>query len=208
MKQKPRYHHGNLRETLLDAATILLKDNGVDGLSLRKLASHVGVSRTAPYHHFQNKNELLCAIAEEGFKKHHTEAKNNFEDSSIPMKERFRSYIHNYVKFAHSNPELYELMFGGTIWKQQQSTEELRDTAYPCFQHQLDMTREWQRIGLINQEENTLRLSQVIWGSIHGIAKLLIDGIYTQTSQIEEICNCAANIFLQNNHSKNTAKER
>jgi hypothetical protein len=44
---------------------------------------------------------------------------------------------------------------------------------------------------ILDKEENTLRLSQVVWGSIHGIAKLMIDGIYTEISQIEDICECA-----------------
>lgn len=193
---KSNYHHGDLRLTLLNTATDMITENGIDELSLRKLAARVGVSRTAPYHHFKDKNELLCAIAEQGFKQTHLDARLSFEDQSLPMKEKFSAYIHDYVKFAGDNPELYELMFGRTIWKQQKSTEQLRATAYPTFQHQVEMTREWQKIGLLNKDENTLRLSQVIWGTIHGIAKLYIDGIYTHTSQVEEICECAVEMFI------------
>ena len=193
---KSKYHHGDLRSTLLTAASDMITENGIDELSLRKLAARVGVSRTAPYHHFKDKNQLLCAIAEEGFKQKHLHARLSFDDQSLAVKEKFSAYIHDYVKFAGENPELYELMFGRTIWKQQKSTEELRATAYPSFQHQVEMTREWQKIGLLNRDENTLRLSQVIWGTIHGIAKLYIDGIYTHTSQVEEICDCAVNMFI------------
>ena len=66
------------------------------------------------------------------------------------------------------------------------STQELRDVAYPCFQHQLEMIRSWQQRGLIGGD-NPLRTSQVIWGTVHGIAKLFIDGIYTDAAQIEEV---------------------
>ena len=59
------------------------------------------------------------------------------------------------------------------------------------------MTRTWQEMGLLKTNENTLRLSQVIWGTLHGIAKLLIDGIYTDTSQVEEMCECAVTLYLQ-----------
>ena len=86
-------------------------------------------------------------------------------------------------------------MFGRAIWKQQNSTQALRDVAYPCFQYQLELTKNWQLNGLIKSDENTLRLAQVIWGTVHGIAKLLIDGIYTHTSQVEEICDSAIALF-------------
>lgn len=201
MNQKTNYHHGNLRTTLLDAATTIIREKGIDELSLRKLATHVGVSRTAPYHHFKDKNELLCAIAEEGFKQRHLDATKSFDDDTLSMTDKFRAYIHQYVKFAITNPELYELMFGRTIWKTKKSTEGLRSTAYPCFQHQVEMTRAWQEMGLLDKQENTLRLSQVVWGSIHGIAKLMIDGIYTEISQIEDICECAVRVFI--NHKTN-----
>ena len=61
------YHHGDLRATLLRVATERVVNEGIDSLSLRKLAEEAGVSRTAPYHHFKDKNALLNAIAAQGF---------------------------------------------------------------------------------------------------------------------------------------------
>ncbi|MCP3673156.1 MAG: TetR/AcrR family transcriptional regulator [Gammaproteobacteria bacterium] len=196
---KTTYHHGDLHQKLLDEATLMIEGSGVEGLSLRKLANRVGVSRTAPYHHFKDKNELICAIAEEGYLQYLARAQASFDDETVSLREKFRSYVYGYVKFAHDNPELYELMFGRAIWKQQNSTQGLRDAAYPCFQHQLEMTAFWQKNGLLNNDESALRLSQVIWGTLHGIAKLLIDGIYTHTSQVEEMCDCAVNLFTNSN---------
>jgi AcrR family transcriptional regulator len=196
-EKKSSYHHGDLREQLLKAATKMIKENGVSQLSLRKLASQVGVSRTAPYHHFKDKNELLCAIAEQGFKDRNQTMENlaskTVTDSSVQLKE----YMIEYVRFAQHNPEIYELMFGRTIWKQQIDNQSLKDSAYPSFQHQLEVTKHWQNMGLLDKNANSLRLSQVIWGTMHGIAKLLIDGIYKDNSQIEEICACAAIQFSQ-----------
>ena len=87
-------------------------------------------------------------------------------------------------------------MFGRSIWKQKNSTQELRDVAYPCFQHSVDMIRCWQECGLLSKDDNPLRTSQVIWGAVHGIAKLWIDGIYTDDGQIEAVALCAVNIFI------------
>ena len=68
MTQTARYHHGDLHATLLQEANTLLNEQGIEGLSLRKLAERAGVSRTAPYHHFRDKNALLCALATQAFR--------------------------------------------------------------------------------------------------------------------------------------------
>lgn len=197
--KKPHYHHGDLRHDLLLAATQIIKEQGIEALSLRKLANDVGVSRTAPYHHFKDKNELLCAIAEQGFKERSLEIESKLAKQVEGSKQQLQQYMLEYVKFAQQNPEIYELMFGRTIWKQKIDNQSLKDSAYPSFQHQLNITKQWQKLGLLDKNANSLRLSQVIWGTMHGIAKLLIDGIYNDNSQIEEICQCAADQFY--NHS-------
>jgi AcrR family transcriptional regulator len=194
---KPSYHHGDLRSTLLSAANILLKETGIEGLSLRKLADKVGVSRTAPYHHFKDKNQLLCAIAEQGFVHWQQDAAFIFNQTGLSPKEKYRQFFHGYISYAADNPELYDLMFGRTIWKQNSATNELRDVAYPSFHHQVEMTKKWQAQGLMHRGEDTLRLSQVTWGTMHGIARLLIDGIYADRSHIDEMCDCAINLFTQ-----------
>jgi AcrR family transcriptional regulator len=190
------YHHGDLRQALLIAAKELIAEAGIENLSLRKLAERAGVSRTAPYHHFSDKNDLLCAIAAQGFLRRHQEARDTFNNSRLTAEEKFAEFICGYIKFAVNNPEEYELMFGRNIWKQKNSTQELRDVAYPCFQHQLEMVTSWQEVGLISGD-NPLRTSQVIWGAVHGIAKLWIDGIYTDSAQIEEVSFCAVKLFIK-----------
>ncbi|WP_293749641.1 TetR/AcrR family transcriptional regulator [uncultured Paraglaciecola sp.] len=196
-QNKPSYHHGDLRSTLLNAANLLLKETGIEGLSLRKLADKVGVSRTAPYHHFKDKNQLLCAIAEQGFVQWQQDAANIFNQTGLSPKDKYRQFFHGYISYAADNPELYDLMFGRTIWKQNSATNELRNAAYPSFNHQVEMTKKWQSQGLMPKDENTLRLSQVTWGTMHGIARLLIDGIYADRSHIDEMCDCAVNLFTQ-----------
>ena len=196
-QKKPSYHHGDLRSTLLNAANTLLKETGIEGLSLRKLADKVGVSRTAPYHHFTDKNQLLCAIAEQGFVHWQQDAEFIFNQTELTPKDKYREFFHGYISYAANNPELYDLMFGRTIWKQNSATNELRDVAYPSFHYQVKMTKRWQDQGLMPSGEDTLRLSQVTWGTMHGIARLLIDGIYADRSHIDEMCDCAVNLFTQ-----------
>jgi AcrR family transcriptional regulator len=175
----------------------MLKESGIDGLSLRKLADKVGVSRTAPYHHFKDKNELLCAIAEQGFSRWQQDASMIFKQTELSPREKYRLFIQRYIAYAADNPELYDLMFGRTIWKQNTATLSLRNVAYPSFNQQVEMTREWQLQGIMPDTEDTLRLAQVTWGTIHGIARLLIDGIYADRNHIDEMCECAVNLFTK-----------
>ncbi|GGW95002.1 TetR/AcrR family transcriptional regulator [Alteromonas halophila] len=191
------YHHGDLRQTLINTARSRIAEHGVGSLSLRKLAEDAGVSRTAPYHHFKDKSALLSAIAAEGFTQWQQVAREIFDNTELSARQRFRTFIHRYIGFAAGNPELYELMFGRPIWQSNSATDDLKSVAYPCFQFQVEMTRYWQAQGLLPQQQDPLRLAQVTWGTLHGIARLLIDGIYADQSHIDDMCDCAADVFMR-----------
>lgn len=194
---KNRYHHGDLRKSLIEAASDLLKKDGVNGLSLRKLAEKIGVSRTASYHYFKDKNELLCAISEQGFQHWQGQVEKIFKQDELSHSDKYRQFVYDYLSYANENPELYDLMFGRTIWKQNMATDSLKGIAYPSFQRQVDMTRLWQQQGLMPESLDTLRLAQVTWGTLHGIARLLIDGIYADASHIDEMCETAVALFIK-----------
>ena len=197
---KTSYHHGELEKSLLSAAHIMLKEGGIESLSLRKLAEKVGVSRTAPYHHFQNKNELLCALAADGFNRKTQTINSILNDKSLSPKQALQEFVYSYVENAAQEPELYDLMFGRPIWKSGQSNETLQHKAFPAFQLQLDLVKHWQQQGILDANENSLRLSQVMWSTLHGISRLIIDGIYstdaTNKQHIKEVCDCAINQFM------------
>ena len=191
------YHHDDLRGKLIDATRDMIREGGVEAVSLRKLAERVGVSRTAAYHYFKDKNVLLCTLAEEGFKIWQAYLDNIFQDETRTPEDRYRVYIRWYMTYALENAEYYDLMFGRAIWKQNSATESLKATAYDIFQKQVEMTRQCQEYGFLPAEEETLRLAQVTWGTLHGLARLLIDGIYTDDSHIDEMCDCAANLLMR-----------
>lgn len=200
MKQpakKTSYHHGDLSSSLVEVGAEMVNEVGIEGLSLRKLAERIGVSRTAAYHYFSNKNDLLCAIAALGFIQWQKISESIFDNPQLSGEEKFRQFVHQYIQFATQNPSLYELMFGKTIWKNNNSDQALRDIAYPSFNYQLEMTKVWQQQGLLIEDENSLRLAQVTWGALHGIVRLLIDGIYLDTSHIEEMSECVVKVFIQ-----------
>jgi len=195
-KDSTNYHHGDLYSSLLTTATEMISEGGVESLSLRKLALRIGVSRTAAYHHFKDKNDLLIAIAAQGFVSWKEQAEQIFTDDDLTEHNKYQAFVRFYVQFATENSAIYQLMFGGTLWKDKQSPSKLKEVAYPSFQFQLEITKAWQEKGVLPKSPSTLRLAQVTWATLHGIAQLVIDGIYADASQIDEMCQCAVDLFL------------
>ena len=96
------YHHGNLRNELLDTAETQLGTEGVEELSLRALARSVGVSQTAPYRHFSDKNELLAALATRGYRKLLSELETaGLRAGANPVDQLF-AFAHCYVNYARA----------------------------------------------------------------------------------------------------------
>ena len=114
--RKAAYHHGDLRRQLIGAAIAMVRADGIESLTLRKLAERVGVSQTALYHHFGDKQDLLCAMGEEGIHLFEAGIAGCFDESASPER-RLEAFVQGYVRFALGNPELYELMFGRTTWR-------------------------------------------------------------------------------------------
>ncbi|MBD5801563.1 HTH-type transcriptional repressor AcnR [Azoarcus sp. Aa7] len=192
----PPYHHGDLRRSLLDAARVMVCEDGIEALSLRKLADAVGVSRTALYHHFQDKNDLLCAIVAEGFATLHRLMDAALAPETGASRERFATFVHGYVHFATQDAELYDLMFSRTIWKQHTPNDALRTTARDCFRRLREMVKQWQADGIMSDRFDPKRLSQVTWSTLHGLSRLQNDGVYKDQSGLKAMCDCAIAVLL------------
>jgi AcrR family transcriptional regulator len=189
-----QYHHGDLRNALITTAEAMIESSGIDGLSLRKLADQVGVSRTALYHHFKDKTALLSAVTENQFVQWKAFQYNLF-DSNAPIHDQIQSVVRNYLLEATRRPMFYDLMFGAAVWQHGQPDDELKRTAYQAFSDFVSFIENWQNQELINADIPALRLSQVIWGMMHGLARLLIDGIYVDQKQIDEMSSAIATLL-------------
>ncbi|MCA5923005.1 MULTISPECIES: TetR/AcrR family transcriptional regulator [Curtobacterium] len=109
MPERP-FHHGNLRAVLLDEAVAVLREDGVDGLSLRDLARRAGVSHGAPRSHFVDRQALVDALAVLGFERL-TAAVRRALSGSADLDDRFRRVAMAYVDFAIDDAALMDLMF-------------------------------------------------------------------------------------------------
>ncbi len=194
---KSRYHHGDLHESLLQAATLIIREAGVDGLSMRKLADRVGVSRTAPYHHFRDKQALLSELALKGFRQYSQQIDTLFADPLLDGVQQLEQFVRLYLKFALDNPELYNLMFGQTLWKSGAPSEALRTEAHTAFRDFVKRVAGWQQQAVLPAGAEALRFAQVAWSTLHGLCRLVNDGIYVEASSIDEICATVLSLFRQ-----------
>lgn len=107
---KRGYHHGNLREALVEAARQLLAERGPEGFTLVDAARLAGVSPAAPYRHFRDKDALLSAVAVEGFKEFAQRQSGALRGQHDPI-AAFRAMGLAYLAFAQENPGAYLAMF-------------------------------------------------------------------------------------------------
>jgi AcrR family transcriptional regulator len=167
------YHHGNLRAALLAQAELTLRENGLDGLSLRELARQVGVSHGAPRRHFADRQALLDALAESGFARLGAELRAALEDAGEDYEARLRATATAYVRFAISDAALLELMFTG---KHRQQAGALGEAADRAFSVILDLIREGQAGGVLEPGEPE-RIGLLLFATVQGIAALVTGGI-------------------------------
>jgi len=101
------YHHGNLREALLDRAAEVIAAEGVEALSLRGLARDLGVSHAAPSRHFADRRALLVALAREGFRRSIEAMDAGAERAGSDPVARYRALGRSYVQFAIEHPSYF-----------------------------------------------------------------------------------------------------
>lgn len=172
--QRPgRYHHGELSGALLDAALRLVATGGTAALTLRAAARLAGVSQAAPYRHFTNKEALLAAVAEEGFRAMTAAMRKATAACGDSPLERFRAIGLAYVEFAASHPSHFRVMFGRET-ADRSAYPSLREAAAGTFRMLVDAIMDCQRAGLVRSGEPQ-DLALAAWSSVHGVAALLVD---------------------------------
>ena len=167
------YHHGNLRQALLDEAIATIRKDGVAGITLREIGARVGVSRTALYRHFADKRALLAGVATEGFRtlRHALESA---WDGGRQGPASFAAMGRAYVDFAAANPAHYRVMFGGFLARPAPDPELTRE-ATGAFQVLVDAISALQRAALVRTDD-TVTVARYVWATVHGVAMLRIDG--------------------------------
>ena len=172
-KPRGRYHHGNLRRALVDEAVRTIQRAGIDALTLRGVGAALGVSRTALYRHFADKDALLAVVAREGFvalKAVLDDARTRHAD----LRDQLIEMGSAYVRFAIDHPAHDLVMFGKFLERCKDDPALMAD-ASAAFQALFGMIQDLQRAKMARQGD-PLQLSRFVWAAVHGIAMLAING--------------------------------
>lgn len=183
---KKAYHHGNLKQELIEQGIKMVQQEGIEKLSLRRLATQVGVSEAAPYSHFANKNELLQAMqghVTEQLMKCLQRAVENTDapDSTDAVLNMGKAY----VLFFMENPAYYGFLFAHGDIRIDLSMKENEEN-YPPFQYYRDMAyRVYRKEGF--SEERIKYGVVAMWAKVHGIAAITSMKYVTKDFKWEEV---------------------
>jgi AcrR family transcriptional regulator len=180
---KNTYHHGDLRQSLIDAAIALLGEEEITDLSLRQVARRVGVSHNAPYRHFEDKEALLAAVAEQGFQSLRTAMETAQQESPPLSSQHLEAIGIAYVNFALANPAYYRLMFGDYRCNFSKYPA-VAEAAQQSFMVLVNTIREGQVAGIFRAADS-VNMARVAWALVHGQSMLALDNKW-QVSQGEE----------------------
>ncbi|MEN8146715.1 MAG: TetR/AcrR family transcriptional regulator [Campylobacterota bacterium] len=213
-KKSDTYHHGNLKESLVQTALEMLGEEGLAAITLRELSQRLGTSRSAIYRHFKGKDELMKAVILAGFELLNEAIEPNFNDKERPLLERFHAMGIAYVSFATTNPNLYRLLFGADMSDEREEVcEEERpdlhkmmhgDTSKELIESDPDdgfrklvaiIVEAQER--KIFKEGNPVLIATAIWSLLHGLSSLAIDGHLSVCNNIEEIYEVNYKILLE-----------
>lgn len=180
------YHHGSLRQALLDEARRVLLDQGPAAVTLRELARRTGVSHGAPARHFVDRDELLDALAAQGF----DELTGQLQRSATggDFAERLRGYAHAHVGFARSNGPLMDLMFSRIAVRPGRGPSPATDAAGTFFTLGAQLLGE-------RDPHRVSALPYLIAGTLEGISALAASGRLPH-DRVDEVTDAAVAMMI------------
>ena len=167
------YHHGNLRAELIEQAVNQLRETPPEQLSLRAVARALGVSQTAPYRHFEDKEALLVALSTRGYASLLDALRAARKGAGDGGAEQLCAVARAYVDFAATEEQLFKLMFG-PLAQPSARYPELRNIS----RQTLYLVQEILQHGMLRNEfveQDVVYLANAAWAGIHGIATLRLD---------------------------------
>lgn len=174
------YHHGNLRQALIEAAEAELTEKGVEAFSLRGVAKRAGVSHAAPTHHFGDARGLLTALAAEGFTRFRASMLEAESQAAPDPLSRMIAAGQGYIAFAARHPALFRLIFSSD--RPDFADAALDRAATDAFLHLVENVRRLRDDGPTPpsasplQDESLMVEVTGIWAVAHGMADLMNSG--------------------------------
>src|SRR5258708_26125845 len=181
MSRPKPYHHGNLREALLEAAMRLIAEVGPTAFTLREVARRAGVSHNAPYRHFRDRDDLMAGVAAQGFREL-TQAMVEAAGNRTDALDRLKHAGLGYVTFALRRPDNFTVMFDAPISKRKHPDSAA--AAEQAFGTLMSFVKGGQDAGRLPSGD-LRQMALLAWTMVHGIAQLPITGRLPSPSSAE-----------------------
>ena len=173
------YHHGDLKNALIKAGVEILEEEGIGGLSLRKVAKQAGVSHAAPYSHFADKQALIAAISTEGFKQLYVQIESVHETYREDPETLLIETAWTYVQFALNAPDRFKLMFSSVLEKEKEYAEFV-EISQENFSQLVKIVEKCQQAGILKSGASDV-VAVSVWSTVHGFTSLLLEGQISHT---------------------------
>lgn len=174
-----KYHHGDLKNALIEAGVEILSQEGVAGLSLRRVASRAGVSHNAPYAHFADKGALIAAISTEGYLRLYHLLQVAIEQWQGDPRRQLVEAACAYVEFARSDPDHFKITLSGVVEKEKDYPAFVQ-ASQQTFALVVGLVQDCQAAGVLRPGPADL-MAVGVWSTVHGLASLLIEGQISHT---------------------------
>jgi AcrR family transcriptional regulator len=192
------YHHGNLREALIQAARELIKEKGPAGFTFADAARSAGVSAAAPYRHFRDREALLADVAREGFQRFEAMLSTGWAGGRPDALTAFHNVGKAYLAFARAEPAYYAAMFESGL--PPDLNADLRAAADRAFNVLRSAAETLVALLPAGKRPPALMMSLHVWAMAHGIASLFGRGDAGRRSlpmTAEELLESQMLIYLQ-----------
>ena len=194
------YHHGDLRRVLIDAALGLAEEGGVEEVSMREAARRAGVSPGAPFRHFESRDALMTAAAEEAQRRFRVEIETALREAPAddPLL-RFRSLGLAYLRWAMRNPAHFEIISTGRYFDHDRAASLSRDNAELIAMTERTLSEAFARGQL---RITDLKAVQIAGRAlVYGFARMNIDGHFPRwgvgKDEIEHNAEAILDLFIQ-----------
>jgi AcrR family transcriptional regulator len=195
--RRESYHHGRLREALMQATDEILSERGAEGFSLREAAKRAGVSAAAPGHHFGSAAGLLTEVAISGFEELTRVLRQAAETETAPG-ARLRAQGMSYVRFALVYPGRFQLMFRHDLLLP--DDDRLRAVGQAALRELETSVRAYLGMGNMKTgigDESMRAMVLGAWSTVHGFAHLALDGKFTAMAHPKSLSDFVSSMLPQ-----------
>ena len=168
------YHHGDLKNALIQAGVEILAEEGLRSLTLRKVAKQAGVSHAAPYSHFKDKQALIAAISTEGHLQIHKKISLILENLPDDPQRQLIETAYAYLDFGLDEADLFRITFSGVV-ERERDYPALVEAAHKNFDMIRQIAAACRDAGIFSDAPDEL-LAQSLWAAVHGLISLLQQG--------------------------------